>query len=82
MIIHGHKLEWLGGLQDAFREALREVVKQWNLMDSKVKVYNEEMALENHLIVVYIPKNQRDFVREKDGSISYCKMKEWFDAHK
>ena len=82
LIIHGHKLEWLGGLQDAFREALREVVKQWNLMDSKVKVYNEEMALENHLIVAYIPKDQRDFVREKDGSISYCKMKEWFDAHK
>lgn len=51
-------------------------------MDSKVKVYNEEMALENHLIVAYIPKDQRDFVREKDGSISYCKMKEWFDAHK
>ncbi len=82
LIIHGHKLDWLGGLQDAFREAMREVVKQWNIMDSKVKVFNEEMALEKHLIVAYIPKEQRDLVREKDGGISYCKVKEWVVAHK
>lgn len=81
LIIHGHRLEWLVGLQDAFREAMREVVNQWNIKDSQVKVFNEETALENRLIVAFIPKNERDVVREKD-SISQEKIKNWFAEHK
>jgi len=71
----------LVGLQDAFREAMREVVNQWNIKDSQVKVFNEETALENRLIVAFIPKNERDVVREKD-SISQEKIKNWFAEHK
>lgn len=82
LIVHGHKLEWLIGLQDAFREALREVIEQWNIKDYKVKVYNEEMALEKRLIVAYVPKEQRDILREPNGNISQEKMKEWFDCEK
>lgn len=81
LIVHGHRLEWLVGLLDAFREAMREVVNQWNIKDSKVKVYNEETALENRLIVAFIPKNLRDSMREPNGNISEEKMQEWFDNH-
>lgn len=79
LIIHGHKVEWLGELQDAFRDAMREVIKEWNIQDSKVKVYNEELAVENHLIVAYIPKSERDAVRNADGNADKQKMKDWFD---
>lgn len=81
LIVHGHQIDWLGGLQDAFREAMREVIKQWEINDSQVKVYNEEIALENGLIVAFIPKNERDKVRDEDGSISREKTIEWFDNH-
>lgn len=79
LIVHGHKLEWLVSLQDAFREAMREVIRQWNIKDSKVKVYNEETALEKRLIVAYIPKEMRDGVRDSHGNISLEKMQQWFD---
>lgn len=82
LIVHGHQLDWLGGLQDAFREAMREVVKQRELNDSQVKVYNEEMALENGLIVAFIPKSKRDDVRDEDGSISREKTIKWFENHR
>lgn len=81
LIVHGHKIDWLVGLQDAFREAMRDVVNQWNIKDSQVKVFNEETALDNRLIIAFIPKDERDIVREKDGSISQEKMKEWFSQH-
>lgn len=51
LIVHGHQLDWLVGLQDAFRDAMREVVTEWNIQDSNVRVYNEETALESKLIV-------------------------------
>lgn len=69
LIIHGHQLDWLLGLLDALRKELKDVVKQWNLRDSNVKVYNEATALENKLIVAYIPKADTKSLRLPDGSI-------------
>lgn len=80
LIVHAHQIDWLVGLQDAFRGAMRDVLNQWNIKDSQVKVFNEETALENRLIVAFIPKDERDIVREK-SSISQEKMKDWFSKH-
>ena len=82
LIIHGHQLDWLLGLMDALRKELKDVVKQWNLRDSNVKVYNEAIALENKLIVAYIPKAETKALRLSDGSIDDAKVQAWFDAHK
>jgi hypothetical protein len=82
LIIHGHQLDWLLGLTDALRKELKDVVKQWNLRDSNVKVYNEESALENKLIVAYIPKVETQTLRLPDGSVDEVKVQAWFDAHK
>ncbi len=57
---------------------LKDVVKQWNLRDSNVKVYNEESALENKLIVAYIPKAETQALRLPDGSIDDDKVQAWF----
>lgn len=78
LIIHGHQLDWLLGLTDALRKELKDVVKQWNLRDSNVKVYNEESALENKLIVAYIPKAETQALRLPDGSIDDDKVQAWF----
>ena len=81
LIIHGHQLDWLLGLMDALRKELNDVVKQWNLRDSNVKVYNEATALENKLIVAYIPKAETKSLRLPDGSIDDAKVQAWFAAH-
>lgn len=83
LIVHGHQLDWLVGLQDAFREAMREVVAEWHIQDSNVRVYNEETALESKLIVAYIPKEERDTVRDADvkSNMSVEKAREWFLKH-
>lgn len=81
LIIHGHQLDWLSGLMDALRKELKDVVKQWNLRDSNVKVYNEATALENKLIVAYIPKAETKSLRLPDGSIDDAKVQAWFAAH-
>lgn len=62
LIVHGHRLDWLVGLQDAFREAMRDVINHWQIKDSQVKVFNEETAKDNHLIAAFIPKDERDTV--------------------
>ena len=82
LIIHGHQLDWLLGLMDALRKELKDVVKQWNLRDSNVKVYNEATALENKLIVAYIPKAETKALHLPDGSVDDAKVQAWFDAHK
>ena len=82
LIIHGHQLDWLLGLMDALRKELNDVVKQWNLRDSNVKVYNEATALENKLIVAYIPKAETKALRLPDGSVDDAKVQAWFVAHK
>ena len=82
LIIHGHQLDWLLGLMDALRKELNDVVKQWNLRDSNIKVYNEATALENKLIVAYIPKAETKALRLPDGSIDDAKVQAWFAAHK
>lgn len=81
LIIHGHQLDWLLGLMDALRKELKDVVKQWNLRDSNVKVYNEATALENKLIVAYIPKAETNSLRLPDGSVDDAKVQAWFAAH-
>jgi hypothetical protein len=81
LIIHGHQLDWLLGLMDALRKELNDVVKQWNLRDSNVKVYNEATALENKLIVAYIPKAETKALRLPDGSVDDAKVQAWFAAH-
>lgn len=63
LIVHGHRLDWLSGLQDALREALRDVIKEWNLRDSNVKALNEEIAKELHLITDYVPRDIVDSLR-------------------
>ena len=74
LIIHGHHLDWLLGLTDALRVALQEEVKKWNLRDSNVKVYNEQTALENHLIVAYIPRADVDSLRQPNGNADETKI--------
>ena len=81
LIIHGHHLDWLSGLTDALRKEMMDVVKAWNLRDSNVKVYNEETALENNLIVAYIPVADIALMKTKDGNADEKKVKEWFDSH-
>ena len=81
LIIHGHKIDWLLGLVDALREALREEVKKWNLRDSNIKVFNEETALENHLIVAYIPVAEITPLKQANGNADEAKVQEWFDQH-
>ena len=81
LIIHGHQLDWLLGLTDALRKELKDVVKQWNLRDANVKVYNEATALENKFIVAYIPRPETAALRQPDGSIDDAKVQAWFTAH-
>lgn len=81
LVIHGHRIEWLGGLLDALKNALRDEVRKWNLRDSNIKVYNEETALENRLIVGYVPKDDISPFRLPDGNPDKVKLQEWFDHH-
>lgn len=81
LIIHGHRKDWLIGLLDALRDAMREVVKQWNLRDSNIKVYNEEIALENKIIVGYIPKVDLPLVKQTNGNAEPEKVEQWFAEH-
>lgn len=81
LIIHGHLLDWLSGLTDLLRETLRDVIKQWNMRDSNVRVYNEETALENNLIVAYIPKADLPSVKQINGNADPEKVSQWFSEH-
>ena len=81
LIIHGHQLDWLGGLQDLLREELRDVIAAWNMKDSNVKAFNEEMALANNLIVAYVPKDEIQELKEPNGNMDLNRTREWFDKH-
>lgn len=78
LIVYGHRLDWLSGLQDALREALRDVVKEWNLRDSNVKALNEEIAKELHLITGYVPRNIVDRLRQDNGNADELATSRWF----
>ena len=82
LIIHGHKLEWLPGLIDALRKEMKDVVTEWNLRDSNVKVFNEDTALENHIIVAYIPVAEIGPLKLPNGNPDDTKVLAWFDEHK
>lgn len=81
LIAHGHCADWLIGLLDALKDAMREVVKQWNLRDSNIKVFNEEIALENKLIVAYVPKADLPTVKQDNGNADPAKIDQWFKVH-
>lgn len=81
LIVHGHKLEWLDGLMNAFRQEMKEVVKEWNLRDSNVKVFNEETALENHIIVAYVPVAEIGPLKLPNGNPDDAKVLTWFKEH-
>ena len=51
LVIHGHKLEWLPPLMDALKSKMSDTLKLWNISDTAVKVINDQMALDSHLIV-------------------------------
>lgn len=78
LIVHGHRLDWLPGLQDALREALRDVVKEWNLRDSNVKALNEEVAKELHLITAYVSRDNVDSLRQDNGNADELAVSRWF----
>lgn len=82
LIVHGHRLDWLGELQETLRDILRDVVSEWNLKDSNVKAFNEETAMENHLIVAYVPKDEIADLKEPNGNMDIGKTTEWFSQHK
>lgn len=77
LIVHGHRLDWLSGLQDALREALRDVIKEWNLRDSNVKALNEEIAKELHLITDYVPRDIVDSLRQNNGNADELSVSRW-----
>lgn len=77
LIVHGHRLDWLSGLQDALREALRDVIKEWNLRDSNVKALNEEIAKELHLITDYVPRDIVDSLRQDNGNADELLVSQW-----
>lgn len=81
LIVHGHQLDWLGGLQETLRDILRGVVSEWNLKDSNVKAFNEDTALENHLIVAYVPKDEIATLKQPNGNMDIEKTTEWFRLH-
>lgn len=78
LIIHGHRIEWLLGLQDALREALREVINEWNMKDSNVKAINEDVAKELHLITGFVPKDSTAELRQDNGNADEEATKQWF----
>ena len=56
LIVYENELEWMPGIQDSLREALRDVVEEWNLQDSNIKAINDKTALEMRLIVEILPR--------------------------
>lgn len=59
LIIHGNEDYWMPGLQITLQETLRDVIDQWNISDTNVKALNQEMAQTLHLIVDFVPLNER-----------------------
>lgn len=81
LIIHGHKEEWLIGLLDTFREAMRGVVERYMLRDTNLKVLNEQGALDNNIIIAFIPSSESKQMREANGNADQAKVRQWFETH-
>ena len=81
LIIHGHQLSWLPGLIDALRQEMKDVVKKWNLRDSNIKVFNEQLALDNRLIIAYIPVANIAELKLANGYPDEEKVQKWFNDH-
>lgn len=50
LIIHGHKEEWLPPVMDALKSKVRHLLKVWRIKDTSVKVINETIAKDWHVI--------------------------------
>lgn len=83
LIIHGHREDWLMELSDALKDALRDVIRQWKMKDSNVKVLNDALALENvpQLIVKTVPKAEVDSFRFADGSVDFERLSSRLALH-
>lgn len=75
---------WMGGLQDALREALRDVIERWNINDVNVKELNHTMAMELRLIVSFIPLDVLPSIKiPKDDTEQHRRNAvEWFGRNK
>lgn len=84
LIVHGHRMDWIDGLQDALKEALREVLAKWHIPDSNVKAVNHEVAKELKLIVDYIPVEELPEIKQPldDTEQHRRNAVEWFKQHK
>lgn len=51
LIIHGHKEEWLPPVMDALKSKVRHLLKVWRIEDTSVKVINETIAKDWHVVV-------------------------------
>lgn len=56
LIVQDNEFEWMIGIQNALREAMRDVIEQWNLQDSNIKAINDVLAKEMNLIVEILPR--------------------------
>lgn len=83
LIVHGNDESWMIGLQDALREALRDVIEQWNIDDVNVKALNHTMAKELKLIVNYIPMDVLSIIKPSKDYTEQQKqeVEEWFKTH-
>ena len=81
LIVHGHDATWLPGLQDALKEALRDVLGKWRIPDSNVKALNHEIAKELKLIVGYIPVEELLEIKQPEGDTEQHNRnaREWFE---
>lgn len=59
LVLHGAKQEWLPTIQDTLCLALMPLLHAWNIFPHDVKVINEELAKDLHLIVDAYPVAER-----------------------
>ena len=67
---------------------LKDEMPQNPIIDESIALYKDEIslwyeatALENKLIVAYIPKAETKALRLPDGSVDDAKVQAWFAAH-
>lgn len=51
LVINGHAKDWLAPVLYRLKTLMMPMMKMWNIKDSAVKVINDQMARDRHLIV-------------------------------
>lgn len=74
-------MEWLPELSDAVKNSLREVIAQYAIKDSQVKVLNEQRALDSNLIICYYPLDMAEKIRNKPLKERMVIADEWLNNH-